>query len=226
MKKTFITVFVVLLFTLFFVLVFRYTSGASSVDIENGESFMTEEKTESTENEIENASEDTSSTGEAVETSVQSESTENQHTIGAVPGIDNAAAEEEFDISVYLREKIAPVAVGVTTAVITICIAIAPLVKAIVAIRNLIASFSKKDEERNASVKESNEQFIKNVEKIEASVESVPELEKIIRKQNETIKTLSEIIVLGFSSNSEVVRAGKGKKMTLLLNKLDKGEGI
>ncbi|MBE6664064.1 MAG: hypothetical protein E7602_06135 [Ruminococcaceae bacterium] len=202
MKKTLITIGIVLAFTLLFVFVFRFTGGAEellAVDTTENESVTDSEAV---------------IVEDGVSTSQESETAQN----------DNAPSEEDLDLKTYIKEKIVPVVAGVCAAVVTSCLALAPLARAISAIKNLIASFSKKDEERNQSVEKSNEIMRENIEKIENSVKNVPTLEKQIAEQSKTIETMAQVIVLGFSANTEIVRSGKGKKMTLLLNKLKKGD--
>ena len=229
MKKTILTVSVVLLFTIFFVLVFRYTSDATDVVTESNEE--TQEiatKEDVLDNDV--ADEETNVSSEEgileTESALQTETAvDKEENVDSVDTNEEALFdEEEFDIKLYLREKIAPVATGVLTAVIAIILALTPLVKAIKAFKDLISSFSKKDEERNKDAKESNEQIQKSVERIEASVKDVSEYKKELDELKKTQRLLTKVMVLGFSSNSEVVRSGKGKKMTLLLNKLEEGE--
>ncbi len=191
MKKTLITIGIVLAFTLLFVFVFRFTGGAEELL--------------------------------AVDTT-ENESVTDSEAVIVGNGASTSRVDEDFDLKAYIKEKIVPVVAGVCAAVVTICLALAPLVRAITAIKNLIASFSKKDEERNQSVEKSNEIMRENIEKIENSVKNVPTLEKQIAEQSKTIETMAQVIVLGFSANTEIVRSGKGKKMTLLLNKLKKGD--
>lgn len=215
MKKTLITIGIVLAFTLLFVFVFRFTGGAEellAVDTMENESVTDSE---------------TVIVGDGVSTSQESEELVGEDIIlpsEEAPYPSPEKADEDFDLKAYIKEKIVPVVAGVCAAVVTICLALAPLVRAITAIKNLIASFSKKDEERNQSVEKSNEIMRENIEKIENSVKNVPTLEKQIAEQSKTIETMAQVIVLGFSANTEIVRSGKGKKMTLLLNKLKKGD--
>ena len=129
-----------------------------------------------------------------------------------------------------------PVISGVGAAIISIFVALGQLISAFNAMKNAAAAFSKKDEERNASVKESNRLMQKNIERIEASVSSVPALQaqnEQFKKQVDELKlvctTLAQITALGFQANADVVRTGKGKKMAILLNKIanitDEGGG-
>lgn len=140
---------------------------------------------------------------------------------------------KEFDLKLYIQERIVPIISGVGTAVFTIILSLGPIFKAAKSIKNAVAAFSKKDEERNASQKESNRIMQKNIDKIEACVANVPKLQeqtKMLEKQVDELKrvcfSLAEITALGFQSNAEVVRSGKGKKMALLLDKAASLTGV
>ena len=156
-------------------------------------------------------------------------------TAGASPRPTDEG-EEDFDLKTYVEERIVPVISGVGAAIVAILVALGPLVSAIKAIKNAAASFSKKDEERNASVKESNRLMQKNIERIESNVADVPKLQaqvRMLERQADEMKlvcvTLAKITALGFQANADVVRSGKGKKMAILLNKIanitDEGGG-
>ena len=136
------------------------------------------------------------------------------------------------DLKTYVEERIVPVISGVGAAIVAILVALGPTVSAIKAVKNAVAAFSKKDEERNASVKESNRLIQKNIERIEGSVKDVPALQAQMaayKKQTEELKlvctTLAKITALGFQANADVVRSGKGKKMAVMLKKLSSTVG-
>lgn len=155
------------------------------------------------------------------------EITESDNETEGVEPPPHGDGEEEFDLKTYVEERIVPVISGVGTAIVTIFVALGPAVSAIKAVKNAVAAFSKKDEERNASVKESNRLMQKNIERIEGSVKDVPALQAQMaayKKQTEELKlvctTLAKITALGFQANADVVRSGKGKKMAILLNKI------
>lgn len=139
---------------------------------------------------------------------------------------------EKFDLKTYVEERIVPVISGVGAAILAIFVALGPLVSAFNAMKNVAASFSKRDEERNASVKESNRLMQKNIERIESNVADVPKLQaqvRMLERQADEMKlvciTLAKITALGFQANADVVRSGKGKKMAVMLKKLSSTVG-
>lgn len=219
-NRAFSTIIIVLLFTLAFLLLFLACAGAVEGNLDGGNveiiegdtsSTTTEENTEKTDN--------------------PSVSLGNNESAGVEPP-PYGDGEEEFDLKLYIQERIVPVISGVGTAIVTILVALGPAVSAIKAVKNAVAAFSKKDEERNASVKESNRLIQKNIERIEGSVKDVPALQAQMaayKKQTEELKlvctTLAKITALGFQANADVVRSGKGKKMAVMLKKLSSTVG-
>lgn len=139
---------------------------------------------------------------------------------------------EKIDLKTYVEERIVPVISGVGAAILAIFVALGPLISAFNAMKNAVASFSKRDEERNASVKESNRLMQKNIERIESNVADVPKLQaqvRMLERQADEMKlvcvTLAKITALGFQANADVVRSGKGKKMAVMLKKLSSTVG-
>ena len=139
---------------------------------------------------------------------------------------------EKTDLKTYVEERIVPVISGVGAAILAIFVALGPLISAFNAMKNAVASFSKRDEERNASVKESNRLMQKNIERIESNVADVPKLQaqvRMLERQADEMKlvcvTLAKITALGFQANADVVRSGKGKKMAVMLKKLSSTVG-
>ena len=239
MKKIFPTIVVVLLFTLAFLCLFRACVGAEEISTEtdeaeeiidgvlDGEALEGEgvEQTNPSPAEQEfplhNGAEEGSAETEIVEGEDQSLTAE-----GGAP-FTQGSQEEEFDLKAYVEDRIVPVISGVGAAIVAMLVALRPLIFAIKAIKNAADSFSKKDEERNASQRESNKIMQKSIERIEKNVEDVTKLQAQIdafKKQTDELKlvcaTLAKITALGFQSNSDVVRSGKGKKMAVLLNKI------
>ena len=211
-NRAFSTIIIVLLFTLAFLLCFRACVGAIEGNLDGGNVEIIE----------------------GADNPSVADDGDNEETVGAEPpsyedGSQEEAeeGEEEFDLKAYVEDRIVPVISGVGAAIVAILVALGPLISAIKAIKNAAASFSKKDEERNASQRESNKIMQKSIERIEKNVEDVTKLQAQIdafKKQTDELKlvcaTLAKITALGFQSNADVVRSGKGKKMAVLLNKI------
>ena len=215
-NRVFSTIVIVLLFTLAFLYCFRACVGAIDANIDGGGE-GTEIKEEYP--------------GEGEDNPSVADDGDNEETVGVEP-LPHGEGEEKSDLKTYVEERIVPVITGVGAAIGAIFIALGPLVSAIRAIKNAVAAFSKKDEERNASVKESNRLMQKNIERIEASVSSVPALQaqnEQFKKQVDELKlvctTLAQITALGFQANADVVRTGKGRKMASMLKKLSNSIG-
>ena len=149
---------------------------------------------------------------------VSSEYSENQTSIEDTT--EGQAVEEKFDIKVYIQEKIVPVATAIIAAVIMILCALKPLISAVAAIRNMIKAFSKKDEERNESQKESNRIIQSHVSQIQESTRSIPVMEAKIEKLGALCLTTAKMVSLFMQSSPELVKSGKAKKAELLLTEM------
>ena len=118
-----------------------------------------------------------------------------------------------IDIKAYIQEKIVPIVVGVATsivALITTLYKIGASLKALSGTRETLDADAKKREAAVASLGE-------QVEQIKASIKDVPSLEKSIEELSALCSTIAEILSLGFSANEEIIKSGKGKKMSALL---------
>ncbi len=119
----------------------------------------------------------------------------------------------DIDIKAYIQEKIVPIVVGVVTsivALITTLYKIGASLKALSGTRETLDADAKKREAAVASLGE-------QVEQIKASIKDVPSLEKSIEELSALCSTIAEILSLGFSANEEIIKSGKGKKMSMLL---------
>ena len=119
----------------------------------------------------------------------------------------------EVDIKAYIQEKIVPIVVGVVTsivALITTLYKIGASLKALSGTRETLDADAKKREAAVASLGE-------QVEQIKASIKDVPSLEKSIEELSALCSTIAEILSLGFSANEEIIKSGKGKRMSILL---------
>ena len=137
------------------------------------------------------------------------ESNEIQGGSSATPTTETS----EVDIKAYIQEKIVPIVVGVITsivALITTLYKIGTSLKALSGTRETLDADAKKREVAVASLGE-------QVEQIKASIKDVPSLEKSIEELSALCNTIAEILSLGFSANEEIIKSGKGKKMSILL---------
>jgi hypothetical protein len=234
-NRVFSTIVIVLLFTLAFLCCFRACVGAIEGNLDGGNAEIIEgadnpSVADDGDTSLYTKEADGSNEAEIIEGETSSLGTDNE-SAGVEPP-PRGEGEEKFDLKTYVEERIVPVISGVGAAIVAIFVALGPLVSAIRAIKNAAASFSKKDEERNASVKESNRLMQKNIERIETSVKDVPALQaqnEQFKKQVDELKlvctTLARITALGFQANADVVRSGKGKKMAVMLKKLSSTVG-
>ena len=123
--------------------------------------------------------------------------------------------EEMDELEIYIKDRIVPVAVGVLTAVIALLTTLGKVGKAVSSLRDTKETFSKEAtlrEEYSKSLK-------KEVESLNEKVKFVPELESKINVITEECQILAQILSLGFSSNSEIIKSGKGREMSVLLEK-------
>ncbi len=208
MKRTLISVFIVLLFTAFFVLVFRYTGSASSISSDD----LFESETEAPSGIIPPSTVLTPPFTKEAEESTEAENAEAEEE-----------GENEFEIKEYIREKIVPVMVGIITSVTMILIALKPIISAFKALKEVCSGFSKKDKERNESFEKRDMEMLEHMRALEEETAKIPALEKEIKTLIEINGALAEAVVLGFTSNADVVRSGRGKKMSLLLKKVKAG---
>lgn len=119
----------------------------------------------------------------------------------------------DIDIKAYIQEKIVPIVVGVVTsivALITTLYKIGASLKALSGTRETLDADAKKREAAVASLGE-------QVEQIKASIKDVPSLEKSIEELKELCEAMAEILSLGFCANTEIIKSGKGKRMSILL---------
>ena len=121
--------------------------------------------------------------------------------------------EEKEELSVYIKEKIAPIVVGVATSVIALLGAIGSIRKAL---------FSLKDTKEVLMLAQST--FNDELEKIRNEIKGVPELKdkfenlsEDISSITEELKTIMEILALAYSSDEKLVKCGKASKMYKLL---------
>lgn len=140
---------------------------------------------------------------------------------------DNLQTEEEYSFGDYIRDKIVPVAVGVGTSLLGLLATLASIFKALNGLKKAKQDAVENDKAREENSKRQIEELTRQVEELKKSIEevityskSLKEIKKEIDFECEELNIIGEILVLGFSSNSDIVRSGKGKQINLLLDRL------
>lgn len=126
----------------------------------------------------------------------------------------NIDKEEEIDL--YIKEKIVPVVVGVLTAVIALLTTLGSVAKSLNSLKDTKDTLSKEArvrEEYSSTLK-------KEVEHLKEMVKDVPSLEEKINAMIDECQAIAQILSLGFSSNKEIIKSGKGREMSNLLEKV------
>ena len=126
-------------------------------------------------------------------------------------------AQGEIDVKEYVQEKIVPVIVAVLTSVLAFLATIGTVARSLRALKDTKESFADEARERAVFFECGMALLEDKAEEIKASVEDVPELKNKIEELTKKEELLAEILSLGFSANSEIVKSGKGKRMALLL---------
>ena len=135
--------------------------------------------------------------------------------------------EEETGLKAYIIDKIVPVAVAVLTSVLAFVTTLGTIARSLKALRSTKDDFAKEALAREKCFKEGMGLLETKTEEIKEVVGEVPFLREKIQELTRECEILAEILSLGFSANSEIIKSGKGKKMSLLLEnaKSVQGEG-
>ena len=115
----------------------------------------------------------------------------------------------DIDIKEYIQEKIVPVAVGVLTAVIAFAATLYKIASVLKSLKEVGHAIDTEGEIR----KELKEQ----AQELKEGLSEVPALAQRLEELQKQVATLSEILTLGFCANEEIIRSGKGKRMSILL---------
>lgn len=131
---------------------------------------------------------------------------------------------DSVEIKSYLQDKIAPVVAGVLTSVLALISTLSSISKSLGALKDTKSSFTAEAKERAESFDVSTKMLKAQVEEIKKTIEAVPFLEGELVQLKEEVEslieqcyTLAEILTLGFSANGEIIKSGKGHKMSVLL---------
>ena len=139
-------------------------------------------------------------------------------------GID---VEESFSLGEYVKERIVPIVAGVISSLVGLCVVLSSIFKALKGLKNEKKEMSENEKKRNEIFKEETAALKAQVDDVKESVNKLIEqldflkgIKSEIDFECEELGIIGEILVLGFSSNSEIVKTGKGKQINLLLDKL------
>ncbi len=205
MKKLLITIAIVLSVTLMLLFVLRFNSNAEELP-----------------------------SGDVTSEDATSEDTINPSVNDVDTSLCTKEATEEFNLYEYIKDKIVPVVVGVLTSASALLATLVAIKRSLTSISEAKESFKKESRARDEEVRKNNEVMQQRFERMEANVEKlqkavermeestkgVPGFEERIAEMSKLCSGMAKILTLGFSANADVVKAGKGKKMELLLNKI------
>ena len=128
-----------------------------------------------------------------------------------------AQGEDGVDVKAYVQEKIVPVIVAVLTSVLAFLATIGTVARSLKSLKDTRDSFADEAKERAVFFESGMALLEDKAQELKAMVEGVPELKSKIEELTQKEELLAEILSLGFSANSEIVKSGKGKRMALLL---------
>ena len=105
------------------------------------------------------------------------------------------------------------------------------IAKSLNGLRDTKSAFETEAQKREASFVSGKELLENKAQEIKEIVNTVPDIKEQISQLegnvNELVlecKVMAEILSLGFSANSEIVKSGKGKKMKVLVDGLTKAK--
>lgn len=135
--------------------------------------------------------------------------------------------EKEAELKSYITEKIVPVVAGVLTAIIALITTLGSVFKALSSLKDTKELFSNEAQDRAKSFEEYTKMLEQKAQELRDIVKGVPELEKSLQELKGNVvllinecKALAEISSLGFSSSKDIIKSGKGKEMSLLVEKI------
>ncbi|MBQ7226732.1 MAG: hypothetical protein IJX02_09065 [Clostridia bacterium] len=151
------------------------------------------------------------------EDEMSAELSEKENAPSVTQGVTPPSADRGLAVNVkeYITEKIVPVAVGVLTSIIALGATLFKVAGILKSLRDAKDTF-----EGEARVRaELSRELKQEAQGLQETVKDVPGLNERVNALTERVEALAEILVLGFSANSEVIKSGKGKKMAALLEK-------
>lgn len=148
----------------------------------------------------------------------RAEETENTELEAMAQPSDEGEAEE-FDLKEYITEKILPVIIGVATSSLGFVAVLGTISRTLKGLKDIKDTFSGEAKKRQEEFKQSCQALESRARELEDLVADVPQLTGKVDALANECKLLAEILTLGFSANSEIIKSGKGKKMAMLLEK-------
>ena len=215
-KKLLLTVFIILAFTVIFLLCFHHCARAEEI---SGEISMEQETEANTSEELtppQNGQDPSNSEIESSENDVE----------------ESEAVKKGKEIGIYIKEKILPVVVGVLTSVSALLATLMAIKRALSSIGEAKDTFKTEAKERDRRFKEESDYLKKKTEDIDKALALVPALQaEITRLEEKTSALVTEctylgkMISLGFSQSKDVVSSGNGKKINRLLKECKRLSG-
>lgn len=215
-KKLLLTVFIILAFTVIFLLCFHHCARAEEI---LGEISMEQETEANTSEELtppQNGQDPSNSEIESSENDVE----------------ESEAVKKGKEIGIYIKEKILPVVVGVLTSVSALLATLMAIKRALSSIGEAKDTFKTEAKERDRRFKEESDYLKKKTEDIDKALALVPALQaEITRLEEKTSALVTEctylgkMISLGFSQSKDVVSSGNGKKINRLLKECKRLSG-
>ena len=135
----------------------------------------------------------------------------------AAEQVENGQDDEEWNVKEYVQEKIVPVAVGVITSVLALLATIGTVSRSLKSLSELKEGFGGEAKKRQEQFEKEAELFKEKAEELKAAVSDIPTLKEQVCSLTKECRLNSEILALGFSANPEIVKSGKGRKMSILL---------
>ena len=126
---------------------------------------------------------------------------------------------EERDLKEYITDKILPVIIGVATSSFGFVAVLGTISRTLKSLKDTKESFSSEAKKRQEAFDEATELLRAKADELEALVHDVPQLTDKLKELREENELLAEILTLGFSANTEIIKSGKGKRMAMLLEK-------
>ena len=114
-------------------------------------------------------------------------------------------------------DKIVPVAVAVLTSALAFVATLGTIAKSLKALKDTKDAFKDEAKERTVFFECGIEMLNEKAQELTELVSDVPKLKEELTELAQECRLNSEILALGFSANSEVIKSGKGKKMAVLL---------
>ena len=150
---------------------------------------------------------------------VSSEHSESQASIESQTE-GQAIEEENFDLKLYIKERIVPVVVGVLTAIAGLLSTIISIKRSVRSLTNLKNSFSEEKAEREASLADNKKLLQEEVARLQNQTKDLPKMKEKVEQLSEQIGTMGQMLQLAYSADVNLVKTGKAKKMELLVAKM------